>query len=418
MLTGSSLYASENQPSVLATAASTVWSVTWNRTYTASDMHEVDSIVQTSDGGYLLGGTTSPLPGTATNIEVVKVDSSGNIEWNKTYEGIGNHFSKWLIQTSDGNYALAGEYIGASQNEVGFWLAKINLNSDVLWTKTYIGEAFSWAVTLVQTSDGGYALSGSTNARLTTAAGNMDIWLLKTDPLGNQQWAKTVGNGRANSIIQTADQGYALAGYVDSLDYLLIKTNSTGDVQFRKTFGSQDIDSASSVVQTNDEGFALGGSMWLRSNGGGTNLAIVKTDPSGNEQWTKYYGAGSIRGLLQTSDGGFALANNPFVKVDGAGVEQWRLSLGDPSNQVFSVIETEDGGYAVAGSSSSTQSPVTYAWMVKIDSPSTLQNPTPTASIPEFPVWIVTAALIAATTASLVTTKNMAKPEKKTQVCN
>lgn len=223
MLTGSAFNVSENQPSILAAAASTVWSVSWNRTYTGSNMDVVDSIVQTSDGGYLLGGTTSPSPGAARKIELVKVDSFGNIQWNKTYEGIGNHFSKWLIQTSDGNYALAGKSISEGQNETGFWLTKINPNGDIIWTKTYIGEAFSWAVTLVQTSDGGYALTGPTNAPLMKiTAGDMDVWLVKTDSSGNQQWAKTVGKGNLESIAQTADGGYALAGYPDSLDFLLI----------------------------------------------------------------------------------------------------------------------------------------------------------------------------------------------------
>ena len=411
-LTGSAYCTSESSSNSLASdVSSTVWSITWNHTYAGSNLLEVDSIIQTADGGYLLGGTTSTSPGTVTKIEVVKVDSSGNLQWNKTYEGIGNHYSKWLIQTSDGEYALAGEYLSAGQNEIGFWLAKIDTDGNIRWTKTYIGEGFSWAVSLTQTSDGGYALTGPTNVTSTSPAGDMDIWLVKTDSLGNQQWSKTLGDGMVNSVIQTSDGGYALTGYMyidNSPDYLLIKTSSTGDMQWTKTYGSEDKDVAYTVVQTSDEGYALGGWMWLRSNGGGANFAIVKTDASGNEQWTQYYGEAFARCMIQTKDGGFALGGNKLVKVDSAGNEQWKVSFGENNTtnyEAYSVIQTQDGGYAIAGASyPTTGNPITYAWLAKIDSTSPIQSPTPTASIPESPSWIVIALLVA-TTASLLATR-------------
>jgi hypothetical protein len=260
-----------------ATAPSIAWSQTYN------GLLEVDSLLQTGDGGFLLAGTTSSGTSQPTYIELVKVNSLGNVQWNKTYEGIGSHFTKWLVQTSDGNYAIAGEYLLASQQKGGFWLAKLNPNGDIIWTKTYFGEGFGWAEVLLQTSDGGYTLVGPTHADTQIITGEMDIWLLKTDSSGNQQWAKTVGTGFAHSIVQTPEGGYALAAYSTSANFELIKTGSNGDVEWTKNFGRQDKATASGVVQTIDGGFALGGAMWLRSNGGGLNLAVVKTDASGNE---------------------------------------------------------------------------------------------------------------------------------------
>lgn len=361
--------------------ASTAPSITWSRTNIGSNLLEVDSLLQTGDSGFLLAGTTSSGPSQPTYIELVKVDSLGNVQWNKTYEGISTHFSKWLIQTSDGNYALAGETVLVSQEKVGFWFAKINPNGDIIWTKTYFGEGFGWAESLVQTSDGGYALVGPTHADTHIIVGEMDIGLIKTDSSGNQQWAKSVGTGRAHSIVQTADGGYALAAYSMSANFQLIKTRSTGTVEWSKTFGNQDKATASSVVQTRDGGFAIGGAMWLRSNGGGLNLAVVKTDTSGNEQWTKYYGSGNVRDLLQTSDGGFALASNPFFKVDASGNKQWELSLGNQT-YVYSVIQTQNGGYAVAGVTNSNGA--SEGWMVVISSTDPSPSDVPTPTVPEF----------------------------------
>jgi hypothetical protein len=380
---------------------STAPSISWSRTYGGSGLLEIDGLLQTGDGGFLLEGITSSGSSQPTYIELVKVDSSGNVQWNKTYEGISLGNSKLLIQTSDGNYALAGEFLLASQQKVGFWLAKINPDGDVIWSNTYFGEGFGWAETLLQTSDGGYAISGPTHADTHIIIGDMDVELIKTDSTGNQQWAKNVGTGHANSLIQTADEGYALVTYSTTADFLLTKTDSTGTVQWSKNYGGQDKNSGSSVIQTSDGGFVLGGSIWLRSNGGGFNLAIVKTDSSGNETWTKYYGAGFTRGLLQTNDGGFALVNNPLVKVDAEGKKQWELSF-ENSSIVYSAIQTSGGGYAVAGISGGADRPG-EGWMALYGSATSQPSgSTPTPTVPELtPLTALSALVIAALTLAI-----------------
>jgi hypothetical protein len=392
-------------PAPLVNVPST-YSITWNRTYTESNLASVDAIIQTSDGGFLLGGITPPSEG--STIELVKVDSSGNVQWNQTYKGSGQFLGTWLIKTSDGNYAIAGQYGG------GFWLAEIDGNGNMLWDQTYTGSGFSWASTLIQTSDGGYALSGQTNSTLgstnsSSIGATGDVWLLKTGSNGIEQWNETLGDGVVNSVIQTSDGGYALVGGINNLsDYLLIKTNSTGDLQWTETYSSQYEDFAYSVVQTSDGGYALGGWMWLGSNGGGLDIAIVKTDASGNTQWTKYYGSGQCWSMVQTSDGGFAMAGTSVVKVDAAGDEQWNASFGssDTNYHACCIIQTQDGNYAVAGSAGS------HAWLAKITptestqssaaSPTPSQTPAASAgSAPEFSSLMVIVLLVAAT-ASLV----------------
>ncbi|MGD0645863.1 MAG: hypothetical protein ABSA75_13235 [Candidatus Bathyarchaeia archaeon] len=377
----SGAYSVSDSPSPVSASnfASIAPSITWNRTYVGSGLLEADSVIQTVDGGFLLGGTTSTGPSQPTKIELVKVDSSGNPQWNKTYDAVGNSYSKWLIQAGNGAYALAGQYGG------DFWLAKIDASGNILWNQTYSGIGFSWATSLTQTIDGGYALTGQTNFATDTGGGvaSSSVLLVKTDALGYEQWSKMLGYGAVNSVIQTSDGGYAVAGTNNQPDYFLTKTNSTGDLQWSRTYGSQDEDVGSSVVQTSDGGFAVGGWMWLRSNGGGPNVVIVKTDASGNEQWTKYYGAGEGESIIKTSDGGFALAGSRLVKVDAAGNEQWEVSL---EQQAYSVIQTQDSGYAIAGeSNTSTGNPITYAWLAKTSSTlSTLTPLSPSLSSPVF----------------------------------
>jgi hypothetical protein len=385
--------------------ASTAPSIVWSRTYTGSGLREVDSLLQTIDGGFLLAGKTSSGPSQPTYIELIKIDSLGNLQWNRTYEGAGLPMDDCLVQTDDGNYVVAGEYIFTSQQKVGFWLAKINANGDIVWTKTYFGEGFGWAESLTQTSDGGYALVGPTHADTHIITGEMDIWLIKTDSSGNQEWANTVGTGHAHSIVQTTDGGYAFAAYSTSANFELIKASSTGTVEWSKTFGNEDKATASSVVQTIDGGFAVGGAMWLRSNGGGLNLALVKTDASGNEQWTNYYGLGIVRDLLQTSDGGFALTNNPFFKVDSSGNKQWELSLGNQTS-VYSVVQTQNGGYAVAGATNANGVP--EAWMAVIsstDQPNPTPSDSPTPTVPELTPLTIFAVLAVAAIAFALTKK-------------
>ncbi len=394
-----------------ATTGVTAWSLAWNQTYTQSNLMEVDSVLQTPDGGYLLGGTS----GIGSKIAILKVNSSGNLVWNKTYDGVGNHLSKWLIPTSDGNYAIAGQSGG------GFWLAKIDADGNLLWAQSYIGNGFSWATSLVQTSDGGYALIGQTGSSLgqsqsssTNAMGV--VWLLRTDSLGNKQWNSTLGQGVAWSVVQNSGGGFAIAGTLGSSlpDWLLISTDSSGNLIFNKTYGSQDDDVCYCVVLTNDGGYALGGWMWLRSNGGRPNDAIVKTDASGNAQWTKYFGGGFARYMALTTEGGFALVGTKLVKSDASGNEQWEIPLqtNTTGTEGYSIVETQDGAYAVAGYGGNQN-----GWLAKITSSTIVSTATPSPNtetptaipnnspiVPEF-TFLIVLVLVIAVTALLIVTK-------------
>jgi hypothetical protein len=377
-------------------AVETTPSIAWSQIYSSIDVDEAQSVIQTNDGGFLL--ICSKWPSTYLQYStgvfyLLKVDSSGNQQWNQTYSGIvldGQH----IVQTADGGYAVAAEI----QNR--FLLLKTDQSGNQQWNQTYAGAGICAATALVQTSDGGFALVGISNYDPIYEKGGTGykVWLVKTDSHGNPQWNQTLGEGQAYSLVQTTDGGYAIAS---DPNFLLIKADSNGNLQWNRTYGNPDKDEAYSVVQTSDGGYALGGWMWLRSNGGGPNYAIVKTDATGNMQWTQYYGAGPAWTMTKTSDGGFAIAGTKLVKVDAAGNEQWSINV---KEFAYSVVQTRDGGYATAGSTSENTS---QAWLAKIDAantnqttqPSTSPLVTPSPTNPEFPTWTIPPVLIIAVVA-------------------
>jgi hypothetical protein len=371
------------QPSIVSAShlASMSSSAGWNQRYGGADWDSAEAVIQTSDGGYALAGSTRSFSAGWEDFWLVKTDSLGNMEWDRTYGGEGRDFAESIVQTSDGGYAIAG-YTGS-----GAWLVKTDSVGNMQWNRTYEGNS---AFSVIQTSDGGYALAGSIAD---------DFWLVKTDALGYVQWNKTYGgegNDAAQSVVQTRDGGYALVGITrlgtSEGDFLLVKTDSTGNMEWSQIYGSEDKDEGHCVVQTGDGGYAVSGLMWNRSGNG--SAGVIKTDSVGNIQWKRNYDGGTAWSVALTSEGGYIIACSKLVKIDSEGNEQWTKTL---DGNAHSVIQTNDGGYAIAGAIANGES---YDfWLVKTDSegnynPSTAE-PTTTPSTQEpFPTTLVIASAI------------------------
>ena len=323
------------------------------------------SVQQTSDGGYIVTGRTVLILN--DDIFLVKTDANGNVEWANIYGGIYDDVAYSVQQTSDGGYILAGRTGSLSANDDVF-LIKTDANGNVQWAKTYRGANVDWAFSVQQTSYGGYIVAGRTRS---FGAGNFDVFLIKTDADGNLEWAKTyggTGDDWASSVQQTSDGGYILAGRTRSFgagnfDVFLIKTDADGNLEWAKTYGGTGDDLAYSVQQTSDGGYIVAGE--TRSFGAGNNdVFLIKTDADGNVQWAKTYGGtGNDVGwaVQQTSDGGYIVAGETrsfgaglsdvfLVKTDASGNIIWAKTYGGTGNDLaYSVRQTSDGGYIVAG---------------------------------------------------------------------
>jgi len=354
----------------------------WTKAYGGLDIDYAYSVVQTADGGYALAGYTESF-GVGADFWLIKTDSAGNALWNKTYGGNDTDIAYSTVQASDLGYALAGYTYSNNISQNDIFLVKADSSGTMQWNRTYGGTNQDYAYSVVQTRDGGYALAGAT---LSFGAGGADFYLVKTDSAGILQWNRTYGGGNndyAESVIQTSDGGYALAGYTDSFgaggyDFWLVKTDPAGNMQWNKTYGGKGSDQAYSAVQTSDGGYALAG--YTNSFGaGGYDFWLVKTDAVGTTLWNKTYGGtnqDSARSLVLTSDGGYAIAGYTYsgvgfydfclVKADSSGNLMWSKTIGGKSSDLaYSVVQTRDGGYALAGYTTSYGCGNDF-WLVKV----------------------------------------------------
>jgi hypothetical protein len=326
--------------------------VTWNQTYGGPQNDVAESLVETSDGGYAIAGTTHSFGEENSfgvlweNFWLVKTDSYGNMEWNKTYGGLSREFAYSLVATSDGGYAMAGHRDGDC------WLVKTDAYGNMEWNKTYAEPYGDYGYSLVATSDGGYAIAGQksykTNVTETFSLWHTVFWLAKTDEFGNIEWDQTYGKSYetivmpenittesfynvAYSLIATSDGGYALAGHTDQLTRViwLVKTDASGNMEWNKTYARAGEDNvknvAYSVIETFDGGYALTGYTQAEH---WSDIYLVKVDEFGDVEWSRTWSGvedEAARSLIQTSDGGYALTGKMhnylcFIKTDEYGV--------------------------------------------------------------------------------------------------
>jgi uncharacterized repeat protein (TIGR02543 family) len=343
------------------------------------------SIVECSDGGFAIAGCTDSTIGDLSgsgDAWLVRTDSDGTELWNQTYGGIGWDRAYAVVECGDGGFALAGYTNSSGAGGWDFWLIKTDANGVEQWNQTYGGPFYEWAISAVECGDGGFALAGYKGY----GAGIKDFWLVRTDSSGNELWNQTYGGAGddwAWSVVETADGGFALTGYTNSSgagdrDFWLVKTDAEGAMEWSQTYGGSGDDWGCSVIETSDDGFALAG--YTASYGaGGPDFWLVKTDANGVEQWNQTYGGPEddrAITVIETADGGFALIGPTrsfgagdwdywLIKTDSEGVEQWDQTFGGPDYEMtWSGLQTTDGRYAIAGSTKSFGAGNADFWLV------------------------------------------------------
>jgi hypothetical protein len=328
------------------------------------------SIAQAADGGYFLAGYVSGFGGGGMDASVVKYDAAGNPQWRKVWGGSGDDKAQGVVATSDGGFAIAGITTSYGAGGSDAFLAKYDATGNLSWNKTWGGTGTDYAYSLVQTSDGGYAVAGDTTSY---GAGGEDLWFAKFTSTGAISYSRVLGGSGtdyARNIKQTADGGFIMAGYTTSFSSgsaggLLVKYDASGNHTWTRSWGGSGTDYAYAVVQTADGGYALTGtgSSYKAAGAGNTDEAyLAKFDSSGAVVWsTTWGGSGNdyARMVTNTLDGGLIITgsessttgnyNAYIAKFSGGGTLSWSTVWGAAStDNGFTVVATDDGGYAQA----------------------------------------------------------------------
>ena len=297
----------------------------WTRAFGGAAYDEAYSVRQTSDLGYIVVGHTSSFGNGGFDVYLIRTDMNGNLLWSKTYGGIADDDGYDVKQTTDGGFIITGQTLnfGAINHDV--YLIKTDADGNLLWTRTFGGAGDDYGFSVQQTKDGGYIVGGN--------RGTAGVYLIKTNVAGDTLWTRTTSVYQSPphinigySVQQTSDDGYIIAGITYPVHVFLIKTNSNGNNQWSKVIGGDAQDYALSVRQTTDGGYIIGG--WTMSFPVGSyHSMLIRTDGSGGILWTRTYSGGGSSpvgySVQQTSDGGFIFLGS--TSQFGAGL--WDMYL-------------------------------------------------------------------------------------------
>ncbi|MEN2984546.1 MAG: hypothetical protein ABDH25_05930, partial [Dictyoglomaceae bacterium] len=280
-------------------------------------------VIETSDGGLLvLGESYSYATGISKDLYVVKLDKKGNIVWAKNFGGMDMDGGRSVIEDSEGNYVLVGWTRSFGAGNSDFYIIKLSPNGELLWSKTWGGKNFDEANCILESEDGNYLITGYT---LSFGSGGKDVALIKIDKNGNLVWYRTYGGAKddsASAIIKTIDGDYLLVGstfsYGSKGNIYVLKVNSVGDIIWERNFGGEESEEGVCVVNTRDGGFVIVGS--TRSYGVmGLGVYILKISSLGEALWYKVYdGEGDDEGrtVLELEDGSLLVGG--FTRSWGA----------------------------------------------------------------------------------------------------
>jgi len=403
--------------------------VIWSQTYGEEGTPTVADLIETYDGGFAIFGITGDF-NRHPDFLLIKTDENGVMLWNQTYGKINSDGKEnvdrasCILQTDDGGYLLAGTTGVYASGNSDIWLIKIDGQGNMIWNKTY-GQWFNdYINSIIQTSDGNFILGGTTYS----IVGDLeDFYVLKINSYGNLMWNRTYGTANrdyGSSIVETSDGGYALGGYVQSARngtaaYQLLKIDSVGNMLWNHSYGWNTLTNIkysftlNDVIITSDGGFALGGTRRITSPFYPEEFFLVKTDENGVMLWNQTYGPAGhdTNSLILTSDGEYAFTSVVnsnetlwdvwFIKTDTEGNVKLNqtYSLID-RQEVRSLVQTSDGGYAFAGQIYTDEGGGVF-WLFRTD----------VKGIPEFPSWFIIPSVLTATLVLVILRKKL-KPKK------
>ena len=284
------------QTSVFGAGLQNVWvlkldhlgNVEWQNAYGGAKAESVSSVQDTPDGGFIVAGDATSFGAGATDAWLLKLDENGNVQWQKTYGGPGIDHALSVGLTSDGGFIVAGTTNSFGAGFVDAWVFKVDESGNVQWQNTYGGTGEDFAASVQQTSDGGFIVAGTTSSFQGAPFGPLNGWIFKLSTTGSLEWSKTYGGSSYNplySVEETSDGGFVAAGVTNlgsvNGDARVLKLDETGNVEWQHTYGGASIDVANSVRETRDDGFVVAGATESFA-AGQSDAWVLKLDEQGN----------------------------------------------------------------------------------------------------------------------------------------
>ena len=395
----------------------------WDRSYGGSASEFLGALIATSDGGFVAAGNSSSLNGDRqspaygySDAWVVRLNSGGDLLWERSFGGSGYDSAGTVAPTDDGGFIVGAS--STSNNDgnktspgfggTDYWLIRLDGDGNKLWEKSFGGGGFDDLRTVLPTADGGFLLAGTSNSRIggtktsTNFGGSLpayDFWIIRTDSSGNKLWERSYGGADSDylgSAVATADGGFLLGGtsYSDAdgikttaqfgfADYWVVRIDANGEIVWQASFGGQSTDSLESIARASGDGFLIGGVSYS-SDGldkispyfGGGDYWVVRLNAQGDRLWEASFGGGNYElfvSIQELAGGGFVLGGDSYsmpggnktsvgrgandywvVRLNASGQKIWEQSYGALGEESFgSVIQTSDGGFAFGGYSSS-----------------------------------------------------------------
>ena len=340
----------------------------WARAYGGNGDDWANSIQQTVDGGYIVVGYTESFGAGNMDFWILKLSFTGAVEWQRSYGGSGDEEALAVQQTSDEGYIVAGytDSFGAGRKDI--WVLKLTSSGIIEWQQTFGGSRDDWASSIRQADDEGFIIGASSDS---WGAGEADFWIIKLDSAGNVDWQKLYVfdvNAYLKSICLTADGGCIVAGHltpsvIGRTDLLILKLDSAGLIDWQRCYGGVSDDWGNSIQQTSEGGYIVAG--YTDSFGAGNyDFWVLKLTSLGNIDWQRTFGktqADWANSVQQTSDGGYIIAGCTesfgagyadfwVLKLESSGSIEWQTAYGGGGDDAaFSIQQTGDEGYIAAG---------------------------------------------------------------------
>ena len=393
--------------------------VDWIKNFGGSGDETFQAVITTSDGGYAMLGFSNSIDGdlmgktsAVNDYWLLKLDASGGKQWSKTYGGSKDDRGHSLVQTKDGGFALTGYAMsddGDGSNNEGFhdnWVLKIDTQGTIEWEKSFGFSGHDHSYDILQTDDGGYYFVGFLDITSARADGNTEkrgslashgvgeFWGTKINSTGNLQWRGYFGgsnNDRAHSVVRANDGGYVMAGFTESedfdisdsrgsYDFWVVKNDKNGNLLWENSFGGSGIEIAQDIANTADGGYVITGNTFsndidVSNNKGASDIWLTKINDEGDLVWQKTFGGSEFDAAESVSlskDGGFIIVGNSksndkdantntgendiwLIKTDANGNMVWQKTFGGTNlDYGFDAIETDDNAILLVGETTST----------------------------------------------------------------